>query len=201
MSFAFIKPGDRRRETVEAMIRSVYRDRYGASIAEFPACLAAFFSADGALLCAAGLRDHDSGFFSESYLDQSVETAIARLAHEPVARASILEVTTLAAAHPGHALRLIDHIVADGEARGMRWGLFTATRPLRIGLRRSGAGVLEIALAERHRIPNFEQWGSYYDTNPIVCAVSGEGYGAPTAASARRGATIEQSTEARAGHA
>ena len=201
MSFAFIEPDDRRRSAVETMIRSVYRDRYGATIADFPPRLAAFFSADGTPLCAAGLRDDDSGFFSEIYLDQSVEAAIARLAREPVARTSIMEVTTLAASHPGHALKLVDRIVADGEARGMRWGLFTATRPLRVGLRRSGAGVLEIARAERHRISNFEQWGSYYDTNPIVCAVSGEGYGDSAAASARRSTKIEQSKEARTGHA
>lgn len=177
MPFAFIRPDSGRRGAVETMIRSVYRARYGAEITDFPPRLAALFDGRGAPLCAAGLRDDDTGFFSEIYLNQSVESAIAQLAREPVDRKSILEVTTLAAAHPGHALKLVDHIVADGEARGMRWGLFTATRPLRIGLRRSGAGVLELALADRNRVPNARQWGSYYETNPIVCAVSGEGHG------------------------
>ncbi|RVU33898.1 hypothetical protein EOI86_22465 [Hwanghaeella grinnelliae] len=201
MPFAIIRPDDRRRTAVETMIRSVYRDRYQAMIADFPPCLAALFNADNVPLCAAGLRDDDSGFFSEVYLDQSVEASIARLAREPVARTSILEVTTLAASHPGHALKLVDHIVADGEQRGMKWGLFTATRPLRIGLRRSGAGVLEIALAEQHRVENAEQWGSYYETNPIVCAVSGDGYGDAAARPApRRNTSLKQEQE-RARHA
>jgi len=201
MPIAIIRPDDRRRTAVETMIRSVYRDRYQAKIAEFPPALAALFNDDGIPLCAAGLRDDASGFFSEVYLDQSVEASIARLAREPVARTSILEVTTLAAAHPGHALTLVDHIVADGEGRGMKWGLFTATRPLRIGLRRNGAGVLEIALAERHRVENAEQWGSYYETNPIVCAVSGDGYGDSAVQSATRRSVSLHKEQERARHA
>ena len=80
----------------------------------------------------------------------------------------------LAAARPGAAFTLIDRITADGRARGMRWGLFTATRPLRHGLLRAGAGLIELGRADPGRLADAGCWGRYYETDPFVCAVAGD---------------------------
>lgn len=174
MQFRIVDSNDPSRTEVEELIRSVYRDRYNATIDSFPENLAVALSPDGVPVCAAGVRTIDTGFFSEIYLDHPVEQAIAQLATEPVARGTILEVTTLAALRPGAAFRLIDFIIANGRETGMRWGLFTATRPLRHALLRAGAGLIELARAEPHRVSNPADWGSYYDTSPFVCAISGD---------------------------
>lgn len=172
--FALIDRTDPRRAAVEALIRTVYQARYGADVPAFPDRLAAIFDADGLPHCAAGLRDAASGFFSEVYLDRPVEEAISALALEPAPREAVLEVTTLAAARPGAAFTLIDRITADGRARGMRWGLFTATRPLRHGLLRAGAGLIELGRADPGRLADAGCWGRYYETDPFVCAVAGD---------------------------
>lgn len=174
MQFEILDRLDAARPRAEEMIRSVYRDRYGARLAGFPDRLAAVLDRKGEPICAAGLRDAECGFFSEIYLDRPVEREIAKLAREPVSRNSILEVTTLAAARPGAAFQLIDYIAANSTRGGMRWGLFTATRPLRHGLLRAGAGFIELKRADRSRVADPCQWGRYYETDPFVCAVSGD---------------------------
>lgn len=174
MQFKIVSRTDPDRAIAEALIQDVYYRRYEAAVAQFPDRLAVAIDPTGTAVCAAGIRTADSGFFSEIYLEQPVEQAIARLAVEPVARETVLEVTTLAALRPGAAFRLIDFIIADGREAGMRWGLFTATRPLRHGLLRAGVGLIEVTRAERHRAPDPDIWGRYYETDPFVCAVSGE---------------------------
>lgn len=163
---------DPARTRAEQMVRTVYRETYGASIDGFPPLMAAVLDEHGRALCAAGLRDAAIGFFSECYLDVPVETGIAAAAREPVTRDRVLEVTTLAAVHPGLALDLVAFVIEHGRFRGMRFGIFTATAPLRRALARAGLELHALAPATAARVARPRQWGCYYRTRPWVCAVA-----------------------------
>jgi len=165
---------DTARKDVERLIRDVYFNHYGAWIPTFPTRMAAAFGRDDRPVCAAGLRDAHSGFFSETYLDQPVEQSISAAVGMSVDRRKVVEVTTLASLQPGASLMLLDFMMQDSLARNMQWGLFTATRSLRQLLRRVGAEVIELAPANPARIGNALMWGSYYETDPVVCVIAGQ---------------------------
>lgn len=181
-----VQPGHRLRPAIEDTIRQVYRANYGADLPGFPQHVLAMVEGSG-VLAAAGLRFGD--FFSERYLDEPVEDVLARLARRPVARAGIVEVTTLAAARPGHALPLIAEIVALARARGIEWAFFTLTARLRATLRRWGVPVLDLGPARPERLPDAAAWGRYYESQPRVCAVHDAmvAVGAPPAAAVANG--------------
>ena len=86
--------------------------------------------------------------------------------------AAILEVVSLASVSPFPVLPLIDAIIGWGRARQMEWGVFTATAPLRRLLRRAGMTHLELGAARPERLPDPSVWGSYYASDPHVCAFS-----------------------------
>jgi len=172
-----VDPDDQARADVERMISTVYLARYNARVTSFPDRLCASFNPEGEVVCAAGVRNSDTGFFSEVYLENPIEKEIARKARMPVLRSSVLEVTTLAATRPGYMLPLVDFIVSSGQSTGKRWGFFTATRPLRCALRRLNLGLIELASAYPSRLSYPETWGRYYETAPSVCAVAGQGLG------------------------
>ncbi|MEJ1994881.1 MAG: thermostable hemolysin [Limibacillus sp.] len=157
------------RQEVEAMVRSVYAASYAANVSSFPHRMLAVLSPCGQPLCAAGIRDCQSGFFSECYLSDSVETEISRRLCRPVAREQVMEVTTLAAWRPGFAFGLIDCAIQLGRSEGILWGLCTATAPLRRSMARIGAPLLELADAQPEKVSEPWLWGSYYDLNPRVC--------------------------------
>lgn len=172
MHISLLGAGHPARTRTERMIRHVYASAYGACIDSFPPLLVAALDAHDRPLCAAGLRTEHTGFFSECYLDTPVQTSISSMAGVPVARGEIIEVTTLAGVAPGLALDLAAFVIAHGRRAGMHWGLFTATAPLRRALARAGMGVRDLAPALPERVCDASRWGSYYRTNPRVCAVA-----------------------------
>lgn len=172
MHISLLRAGHPARTRTERMIRQVYASAYGARIESFPPLLVAALDAHERPLCAAGLRTADTGFFSECYLDTAVETSISTVADAPVARSEIIEVTTLAGVAPGLALDLAAFVIAHGRRADMHWGLFTATAPLRRALARAGLSARDLAPALAERVCDASCWGSYYRTNPRVCAVA-----------------------------
>ena len=169
MHFLTVEPGDPMRRVVEDLIRSIYRDAYGADLAAFPRHLVALADAQGRPLCAAGLRLGWQASFSACYLDEDIEDVILRRTGRSVAPAAILEVTTLAGIGHGHAMQLIERVREIGRGLGMDCGVCTATAPLRRALRRAGYTVVELVPAVRERVGDPAAWGSYYDADPAVC--------------------------------
>ena len=171
MSLALISPGHRLRPEAEACARDVFRETYGAKVRELPLLLAAWQSFSGRITAVTGLRTSASGFFSEYYLPGPVETVLGRLAEASVERGRILEFSTLASTDPNAAIALIGALRINALHWGFDWAFFTATAPLRTLLRRQGIVLTELAAADPLRAPRAADWGSYYRTNPIVCAV------------------------------
>jgi len=158
------------RAATEAMIRSVYADAYQARIPAFPAVIAAWID-DGLPVAACGLRTAADSFFSENYLCEPVDRVVASRFDVTTHRVSGLEITTLATIAPGSALALIGAIVPFARDIGIRWAFFTATRRLRLMLKRSGLGFEALVRADPSRVDNAADWGTYYETDPWVCAL------------------------------
>lgn len=173
MRFEIVLPDSALRPAVEAMVRTVFHSEYGARIGAFPERMIVVLDAAGEPRCAAGLRDAETGFFSEQYLDVPLEVAIAASAGRPVARDAVLELGSVAASRPGALLMLLRGFARVGLGSGYRWGVFTATGRLRRLAQRFAIDVADLGPASVARIANPQDWGSYYENDPRVCAVEG----------------------------
>lgn len=173
MQFQIVPRGHARRPAIEAMVAEAFRRGYGARLERLPERMIAVFDGDGVPHCAAGLRDATTGFFSERYLDMAVEQAIPLVTGEPVARSEILELGSVAALKPGGLLLLLQGFARTGLEAGYRWALFTATERLLRLPRRLRIPLADLGPACIERIENPQDWGSYYEHGPRVCAVDG----------------------------
>ena len=162
------------RAASEACIRTVYEQAFGARDLVLPPLLLARVAPDGDPVCAAGMRTEADGFFSEVYLDMPIEQALARRAGRPVARAAVMEVTTLASLSVDASSAFVRQIAGFGKETGFAWSFFTATGRLRRLLGRLGIPTFVLAKANASRVADPERWGSYYRHAPHVCAVHGD---------------------------
>jgi hypothetical protein len=172
MRIEFIGPTDPGRDAAESHVRDVYRQTYGANLRAFAPLLVSAADASGRVLATAGVRTAENGFFSGVYLDVPLEARLSALVARPVSPGSILEVVSLASVSPFPVLPLIDAIIGWGRSRGMEWGVFTATASLRRLLRRAGMTHLELGAARPERLPDPSIWGTYFASDPQVCAFS-----------------------------
>ena len=170
-NFSVVTPSDDLRARVEHEIRTTYLERFQARLARLPHKLIASVSASGIIECAAGVRLSEHDFFSECYLDLPVEIALQRLFGLPVQRRRIIEVCNLAGRKPGRSQSFITSFIEFAESDEFDWVIFTATKPLRALLERSGLRMTQLARAERFRVPNPSDWGTYYEHDPRVMAV------------------------------
>jgi hypothetical protein len=129
-------------------------------------------SVTGRVECAAGIRFARQMLFAEHYLERPVETALRREAGEAIERERIVEVCHLVAPRAGSALSFVRRLIDFVCAADADWAIFTATRPLRRLLARNRIAMIELACAERCRVPAAGDWGSYFDHDPRVMAVS-----------------------------
>jgi hypothetical protein len=164
---------DARRSEAEDFVRDVYARQYGAEIVTFAPRLLLREGEDGEILCVAGLRLPGNGFFSEVYLDEPVETALARVTGRAVRRGDVYEVTTLASRSPRDMAPFIDDIIGFGAEHGLSWAFFTLTQRLGLLVRRRGLTLLPLAEARADRVADAATWGSYYATAPTVYGVCG----------------------------
>lgn len=173
MRFEIVHPGSALRPAVEAMVRNVFYTEYDARIAAFPEHMIVVLDADGVPRCAAALRDAQTGFFSEQYLDRPLEQAIGAARGCVVPRSAVLELGSVAASRPGALLMLLRGFAHVGLEAGYRWGVFTATDRLRRLAQRFSIEIADLGPASASRISNPQDWGRYYEHDPRVCAVEG----------------------------
>jgi Thermostable hemolysin len=172
MSFVVVARSSGLRKAVESAVRRRYWTDHAAYLRSFPDVLVAEVNSSGIVECAAGIRFGHQALFSEHYLDLPVELALRREIGHGVDRARVVEVCHLVAARAGQALPFVWGLVEFVRAAEAEWAIFTATRFLRHLLRRSGVDMIELARAERDRVPDTGDWGSYFARDPRVMAVS-----------------------------
>jgi len=162
-------------ESTTATIALVYRRAYGARLNLFMPYLLKVSGREGAFRAIVGLRDaQEEKLFLETYLDEPIEQAIARVSGEPVARGEIVEIGNLAESKPGDARLGIIATTRYLHKLGYRWVVFTAVPQLLNAFRRLGMEPMEILEADPTRLPQAQRdiWGSYYDEHPKVCCGS-----------------------------
>jgi hypothetical protein len=168
-----IHVGDPLRAAVELFVRSVYKLKYDASLGLMAWPLIAMIDDENEILCAAGLRSKQYGFFSESYFEVPIESVLHRISGQPVSRDKILEVVTLTSRAPSATGELVRGIQDFGERTGFAWSFFTLTGRLSTMLERLGHQLIFLAAADHRRLADAEVWGNYYDTRPKVFALAG----------------------------
>lgn len=162
------------RARVQRMIRDVYRATYAASVKRVQGVLFATRSGDGAIAAACGLNWGEAGFFSQCYMDEPIDAEITSAAGVRVERTRLVEIGSLAAFRPGSAPALFHGIIGYSRSRGIQAAVFTATLPVRRKIAHAGLRVIEIRRAARDRVADPEAWGTYYDHDPMVCAILAE---------------------------
>lgn len=167
-----IREGDVLRYAAETFIRDVYAAEYGAELQMFPSRILALLSQRGEIVCAAGVRLQDDGFFSERYLDSPIEQALGGASTRPISRDEIFEVTTFASRAPRATMGFVQSVGSFGVTNGFVWSFFTLTRRLHRLVERLGHPLTHLADADYRRIPNHERWGTYYTSEPKVFAIA-----------------------------
>lgn len=167
--------GDPARPEVEALIRRVYAERFGARVQRFAPVLVSLKEGEGACartVAAAGYRRATQPLFLERYLDRPVEALLAGEGAAP-SRAHIVEVGHLAAARPGEGRRLILRLAQHLATLQVEWVVSTLTEELRHLFTRMGVAPLALGAADPCRLgDDAADWGSYYTHHPVVLAGS-----------------------------
>ena len=166
----YIHVGNPARKGLEAFIAHSFLATYGATLSHFCDTLLGCRDGGGLWVAALGYSlGKDGPLFLEHYLDAPIEQAIGARAGHAIARAEIVEVGNLAAAHPGAARALIVSMTRLLHAQGLHWVAFTATASLLNSFARLRLKPGVLAEADPRRLPDAgSRWGSYYESQPQV---------------------------------
>jgi hypothetical protein len=170
--FVVLPRGGRLRAAVEEKIQDLYWRRYGATLPGFAETIVAEIAEGGSVCCAAGLRFGGASFLSEGYLDAPIENLLRDRTAVPVDRDGLAEVCHLASVGPNRSIPFVRSVIRLLAHNQIDWAVFTATGPLRKLLARSGITMIELGHAARGRIAHPDNWGSYFEHDPRVMAVS-----------------------------
>lgn len=160
-----------RRPEVEDFIKHIFAQRYDASVNTFTPNLMMLEQRDSIIAATGWRAAQHTPLFLERYLDAPIEQTMAQLTQPQVRREHIVEVGHLASQKAGGSVHIIRALGAHLSAQGFEWVVFTATQEL-IGIfSKLGIPLLALACADPARLKqDANQWGTYYDTRPIVVA-------------------------------
>ena len=160
------------RDEVEAFIHEVFARAYDANVTKYLPRLLALRNHQNRILAALGMQNAaDANLFLEQYLDESVDVMLSRLLGSAVRREEIIEIGNLASIHRGGLQHLIVAMTAYLSGLGSKWVVFTAVPAVQKAFAAIGLTLVPLAVAEKHRLGDEqEQWGSYYESGPIVVA-------------------------------
>lgn len=173
-AFTLSRPADAVRTGLEAFVQDRFRSAWGARVTHFLPFLLGMHCL-GICTGVAGIRPAAEGpLFLERYLDTKVEVALGALTGKDIARGELAEVGNLVASQRGASHLLFLVFTAALHRAGYRWIVFTATRALRNNLDKLGYPLLTLAPASADRLDPAEraEWGTYYDSEPLVMAGS-----------------------------
>ena len=172
MKVDILTPGHPEWKPTTATIKTVYRKAYDARLSSFMPYLLKVAEKEGSFRAIVGIRNAAEGpLFLETYLDESIEQAIAAKTGEAVDRNGIVEIGNLAESRPGDARLGIIASTMYLHTLGYRWVVFTAVPQLLNAFKRLGMDPAPMVVADPERLPEDQRalWGSYYDERPMVC--------------------------------
>ncbi|MEJ8567788.1 thermostable hemolysin [Elongatibacter sediminis] len=172
--FDLCLPRSTDRLDVTNYIAGQFRRAHQAEIHDFmPALLTMRCQAH--ITAVAGIRPAaQSRLFLENYLDTTVETKLGKRVGEPVTREGIVELGNLVSTEGGASQLLFLLLTGLLHSAGFSWATFTATLQVRKGVERLGLKLHTLCPADPARLEGSQQsdWGSYYDSKPMVYASS-----------------------------
>lgn len=173
-SFVLARPGEPEREELEHYVTERFQSSWNARVSQFLPYLMGM-QCLGACTAVAGVRPASGKpLFLERYLDTNAENALGALLGRDVPRAELVEIGNLVAGQRGASHLLFLVVTAALHRAGYRWIVFTATHALRNNLDKLGYPLLALAPASAERLDPAAraEWGSYYDSEPVVMAGS-----------------------------
>ncbi|HEX4843763.1 MAG TPA: thermostable hemolysin [Limnobacter sp.] len=157
------------RPTLERFVKDIFWHHHHAKVEHFYNTLLALRSADGELCGVTGYSlAGTKPMFLEQYLDEPVEALASRVCSQRIERKQIVEVGNMACSTLGGARMLIQQLTAHLHSESHPWVVFTATRTLLNSFKRLGLNPVVLAPARRERVYQPENWGHYYDEQPMV---------------------------------
>jgi len=168
--FMLIGTADPGRADVEAYIADKFHTAWQARVTSFLPFLLSM-QCLGVSTAVAGIRPAArESLFLEHYLDTGVEDALTSLTGREVPRRHIAEIGNLVTSQRGASHLLFLVFTAALHQDGYRWIVFTATHALRNNLQKLGFPLLTLAPASAERLDSDVrvEWGSYYDSEPLV---------------------------------
>jgi hypothetical protein len=154
------------RGLVEEFIRQKYLGIFYAKISSFPPILLAL--TDGNIVRAAcGIRTEMDGYFSQIYCEDKLLDTIQFNVGENYLK--VFEIVNLVSSGPIASMRLVKEINKFFVDRHVTHTVFSASEGLRTFLSLMGLDIVRLQKADKNKIPNPKDWGSYYETNPEVC--------------------------------
>jgi len=162
------------RSSAESFVAEVFRDHYGATVRCFMPTLLALPDDQGGIAGVLGCRTATEGcLFIEQYLDPPIELVLQAQAGIAALRCQIVEVGNLASRQAGTARRLFCELTRYLHERGIEWVVFSGTSDVRAIFRRLSLPLVRLCDADPARLGSSRgDWGSYYERQPAVMAVS-----------------------------
>lgn len=159
-------------EAVRAFVADRYAEQHGAKpCMDYGHWHVIHARAEQPMAALAVRRAADETLFLETYLGVSIEAAVSEAFGSPVERNAIVEIGCLAAA-PTPAMLKLWGKAAISLSEQHRIAVATLTLPLRKMFARVGLPFIELAKADPALLRGAarDNWGRYYETQPIVCA-------------------------------
>ncbi|MFE0510523.1 thermostable hemolysin [Streptomyces sp. NPDC058964] len=157
------------------LVQDVFAAQYDARIRPNPDAFLAYFEtaeddSESALACAGLSFPEQDGILLERYLDAPVEKIIADELGSPVAREQILQIGNIASVRASAGGEIIKALPLVMACLGRPYAVMTMTGRLAMLMQRLGVVFHPLVDASRDRLTPEEaaQWGSYYDTRPVV---------------------------------
>lgn len=171
--FRLHAPGSPARAEVEAYISGKFSRSYGARIENFMPHLLTVSCGDS-YSAALGMRHGAGGrLYLENYLDDSIESVLARRLSADVRRDRLVEIGNLVSTWRGSSRLLFLFLTLLLERTGCEWVAFTATEEVAQLIRKMSFKALTLCEARREQVGgDAGKWGSYYETRPHVMAGS-----------------------------
>ena len=161
------------RKPIEAYIKQGFWINYHADLSEFMPYLLTMHCFDQPS-ATVGIRfAANSPLFLEHYLTQPVQAVLSHCMATSVARDSIVEIGNLVATKKGASQLIFLILAALLEGIDIQWTIFTGTPQVQKILSKLGFEIYVIGKADSSRLhPSIiDQWGTYYDTRPSICAI------------------------------
>lgn len=167
---------------LEQFISDTFERYYHAHLLHFYPYLLGAYDEYQKPYAAVGYRvASEQRLFLEQYLQNPVEVALSASAFndqntlflEPLSRRHIVEIGNLAATQQGACRKIFQLLTLYFHRGHYRWIVFTATRTVRVVLKRMRLEAYPLVSAKLTAIQQSEQryWGTYYDQQPVVMAM------------------------------